>query len=155
MAYIKKEQYEYRRESAAKRNADNKAVAVEHGMSEEQAALISELCSLRHELHTNMNAVAKDDSDLRIKQRLVELNQRIREADLSPMPFVPSYDDDYIDIDDIALLQELGELDDYDTEYERIYGELSALNAKIENYLGELDTQYGTSFKPTGSLRVF
>lgn len=51
MAYLNQKQYDYRRESAAARNLNNEEIAVEHGMSEEQAALISRLCAVRHEFH--------------------------------------------------------------------------------------------------------
>lgn len=54
MAYLTKEQYEYRRESAARRNIHSVAVAVEHGMTEKEAELICELCSTRHEMLCNI-----------------------------------------------------------------------------------------------------
>ena len=41
MAYLNQRQYDYRRESAAARNLNNEEIAVEHGMSEEQAEIIS------------------------------------------------------------------------------------------------------------------
>ena len=84
MAYLTKEQYDYRRNAAAVRAADNEQIAVEHGMTEEQAELISNLCALRHELHTNMDKVTVSDADLRIKSRLVKLNAAIRESGLNP-----------------------------------------------------------------------
>lgn len=45
MAYLNQKQYDYRRESAAARNLNNEEIAVEHGMSEEQAEL---LCAEYH-----------------------------------------------------------------------------------------------------------
>lgn len=163
MAFLKKEQYAYRREAAARRAADNEQIAVEHGMTEEQAELISELCRLRHELHTNMNKVTRSDNDLRIKEQLVKLNAAIRESGLKPAECMPSDETDYIDIDDIDLLLDLCEWpesgtrewqDKYDDEYSRIYGELEQLNNDIEKYLAEIDKQYGTSWCPTGALRI-
>lgn len=163
MAYLKKEQYEYRKKSAAKRAADNERIAVEHGMTEEQAELISDLCALRHELHTNMDKVTSSDNDLCIKSRLVRLNAAIRESGLKPAECIPSDKGDYIDIDDIDLLYETDEWperntrewqDKYDDEYARIYSELEQLNSDIEKYLAEIDKQYGTSWCPTGALRV-
>ena len=163
MAYLKKGQYEYRREAAARRAADNEQIAVEHGMTEEQARLISDLCALRHELHTNMDKVTVSDNDLRIKPSLVKLNAAIRESGLKPAECMPSYEDDYIDIDDIDWLYETDEWpesgtqewqDKYDDEYSRIYGELEQLNNNIEKYLADIDKQYGTHFCPTGALRV-
>lgn len=163
MAYLKKEQYEYRREAAARRAADNEQIAVEHGMTEEQAELISELCRLRHELHTNMDKVTVSDADLRIKSKLVKLNAAIRESGLKPAECMPSDESDYIDIDDIDVLYECDEWpesgtqewqDKYDDEYARIYSELEQLNSDIEKYLTEIDKQYGTKWCPTGVLRI-
>lgn len=65
MAYLNKEQYEYRREAAAARNAKNESVAVENGMTEQQADLISRLCSLRHELHCSMDDIVKGNDGAR------------------------------------------------------------------------------------------
>ena len=63
MAYLKKEQYEYRAKSAAKRVADNEQIAVEHGMTEEQAALISRRQAPKNgRICTMMNTVASIQS---------------------------------------------------------------------------------------------
>ena len=128
---LNKAQYNYRSESAARRNATNEQKAVEHGMTEIQAETISSLCALRHELHTNMDAVAKSDADLRVKAQLVKANAAIRESGLTPCPCIPAYEDDYIDIDDIDELLE------------------------TEAYLSSIDKKYGTAWAPTGALRVF
>ena len=150
MAYLNKEQYAYRRESAARRNADNEVVAVEHGMTGEQAELISDLCRLRHELHTNMDRVTRSDTDLRIKAQLVAANAAIKESGLTPVPCIPTDEGDYIDIDDIDLLQEIEEWPESGTdewqekwneEYSRIYDELEQLNSDIEHYLADIDRQ--------------
>lgn len=163
MAKLTKEQYAYRRESAARRNADNEAIAVEHGMTEEQAELISKLCTLRHELHSNMDKVASNDSQLDIKGQLVKLAREIDEAGLPQVPCIPIAEGDYIDIDSLDELLEYGEWPEsgtdewqekYDDEYSRIYNELAELNKDIEKYLAEIDKQYGTSWCPTGALRV-
>lgn len=163
MSYLTKEQYAYRRESAARCAADNEAIAMEHGMPEKQAELISELCSMRHELHTNMDSVTKSDADIRIKSRLVKLSSKIVAAGLPQVPCIPIAEGDYIDIDDIDELLETDEWpesgtqewqDKYDDEYARIYGELEQLNKDIEAYLADIDKQYGTSWCPTGALRI-
>ena len=163
MAYLKKEQYDYRRESAAKRAADNEAIAIEHGMTEKQAELISELCSLRHELHSNMDKVTKSDSQLDIKGQLVELARKIDEEGLPQVPGIPIAECDYIDIDSLEELLEYDAWpesgtqewqDKYDDEFWRIHGELSNLNSEIEKYLADIDKQFGTSWCPTGALRI-
>lgn len=163
MAYLNKEQYEYRSKAAAQRNANNETIAIANGMTEEQADTISRLCSLRHELHTNMDKVTTSDSDIRIKSRLVQLASEMHELGLEPIEGVPYGECDYIDIDDINELYEIGEWpepgthewqDMYDEEYSRIYGELEGLNTNIENWLAQIDKKYGTTFAPTGALRI-
>ena len=42
----------------------------------------------------------------------------------------------------------------YDEICGKLYDEWEALNDKIENYLGEIDKKYKTSYRPTGATRV-
>lgn len=161
MAHISKEQYDRRRENAVVRNLSNERIAVENGMTQEQAELISELCSMRHELHTNMDEVVKNDGQ-HIKKSILDINADIAESGLDCMSFIPSDKDDYIDIDTIDEMYEWDEVpesDDerqawYDNNYQRIYDELEDLNHKIEGYLSHIDKKYRTSFCPTGALRI-
>lgn len=81
MAFLKKEQYEYRREAAAERNMRNELKAVDNGMTAKQAELISELCSLRHKLHCSMDSIVKDN-DGDIYKRFVSLEERMEESGL-------------------------------------------------------------------------
>lgn len=162
MGYLNKEQYNYRREAAARRSQENELIAISNGMTESQAELITELCSLRHEFHSNMDAITRADES-RVLRRLVALNSRIRESDLTPMDFMPSYEDDYILIDTIAERMEFARIDgenieDWDAwyaeNYEEIYHELSELHEQIEKYLSKIDKKYRTKFAPTGALRI-
>ena len=159
---LKKEQYDYRRESAANRNADNEETAARNGMEQGQAELITELCSMRHDLHCSIRDIATGDEGGMLNE-LVRLNIRIKESGFTPMDFVPSDEEDFIDIDSIALLEEMGEApdsdsDEYDTwladTLDRIEGELCGLNGKIEGYLRNIDRKYSTKFAPTGALRM-
>lgn len=159
---LKKEQYDYRRESAASRNADNEEIAVRNGMEQEQAELITKLCSMRHDLHCSTRDIASGDESGMLNE-LVSLNIRIKESGFTPMDFVPSDEEDFIDIDSIDLLKEMGETPDSDSdEYntwladtlDRIERELCTLNDKIEDYLRNIDQKYSTQFAPTGALRM-
>ena len=164
MAYLSKEQYEYRRESAAKRNAHNEEIAIEHGMTEEQADLMTRLCSLRHELHSNL-ADCANSSENGILVKIDKLNENIEISGLSGVSFSADCGEVGM-IDDIDGLLEYGEdvPEDHDSkEYEewyydnknRIIGELQQANDEIEAYLKEIDNKYGTSFCPTGVLRIY
>ena len=164
MAYLNKEQYAARERNAQRRNADNAEAAIEKGMTEEQAYLITELCSLRHEIHCNTDSIIENDEHGYL-DKLVNLNTRIRVSGFDYIKDIPANIDDFIDIDDIRLLEMVGEgvpkdtdSDEYDNwredNYCRIANELEELNNKIEDYLTEIDDKYGTHFCPTGSLRV-
>lgn len=163
MAYLNKEQYAYRKESAAKRNTCNEDIAISNGMTKEQADMITRLCSLRHELHTNIDKCA-DSSENGILAKIDKLNEEIRLSGLDGVSFSAGCGEIAM-IDDIDGLMEYADNipEDHDgEEYEawynenksRIMGELLQANDEIEKYLAEVDKTYGTSYCPTGALRM-
>lgn len=160
MAYLNKAQYDYRRESAAARNINNEEIAVEHGMSEEQAELISRLCAIRHEFHCNIDNIVKS-ADNDSMSDIVEIEKSINDSGLPELDVVSML----LDIDDLdGLIYEYGDdvpdhdsqdfQDWYDDNYARIYSELEEINKNIEIYLSNIDAKYGTHWCPTGALRV-
>ena len=164
MAYLNKDQYAYRRESAAQRNAKSAEIGMTNGMTEEQAEAIAHLCSARHEMHCNIDRLVHDGESRFIARSLQQANEEIHNSGLPRLTCLPLYDDDCIHIDDLNLLSEWGDMPDinddtyqdwFDTNYERIYQEWSDLNDKIEAYLREIDEKFSTSFAPTGKLRNF
>lgn len=161
MAYLNKAQYDRRRENAAARNLNNEQTAVENGMTQEQAELISELCSMRHDLHCNVDRLVNNNA--KEVRDLIELNIRIMNSGLNEMEFVPIDTCDFFD--DIDSLDELFEIEDvptddderqdwYDEKTAMIHSQWESLNSRIESYLKEIDKKYGTTFAPTGALRV-
>lgn len=161
MAYLNKRQYDYRRESAAARNLNNEEIAVENGMTEYQAELISKLCAVRHNFHCNIdNIVKRADNDS--MSDIVEIEKSINESGLPELDIVSML----LDIDDLdGLIYEYGDdvpedhdsqefQDWYDDNYARISSELEGINKNIEKYLSNIDAKYGTSWCPTGALRV-
>lgn len=163
MAYLNKDQYAYRRESAAQRNAKSAEIGMRNGMTEEQAEAIAHLCSARHEMHSNIDRLVHDGESRFIAQSLQQANEEIHNSGLPRLTCLPLYDDDCIHIDDMELLTSYDNPPDdedkfqnwYATNYERIYEEWSDLNDKIESYLREIDEKFSTSFAPTGKLRNF
>jgi hypothetical protein len=160
MAYLNQKQYDYRRESAAARNINNEEIAVEHGMSEEQAELISRLCAIRHEFHCNIDNIVKS-ADNDSMSDIVEIEKSINDSGLPELDIVSIL----LDIDDLdGLIYEYGDdvpdhdsqdfQDWYDDNYARIYSELEEINKNIEIYLSNIDAKYGTHWCPTGALRV-
>lgn len=164
MAYLNKEQYEYRREVAATRNLKNEQTAIENGMTENQADLISRLCSLRHEYHCNLAAYTKDsESREDIRRNFARIEEEISKEGLPELDIVNTFDevDDmdgliYYYGDDVPEDHDSAEFQEwYKEEYSRIYDELSNVNDTIEKYLKKIDDKYKTSFCPTGALRAF
>lgn len=162
MAKLNKSQYDYRREAAAARNIDNEEIAMQNGMNEEQAELISKLCSIRHNFHCNMDSLAKSSEDNSIFEEIENVEDAINESGL-PQLNVASM---LLDTDDMnGLIYEYGDdvpedhdsqefQDWYDDNYARIYDELEGVNKEIEDYLRVIDENYNTSFAPTGALRI-
>ena len=149
MAYLTKEQYSRRNENAANRMAKN---AENTALTEEQHEAISNLCTARHKLHSNMrHAIIEDYNGL--KKAIVNANVAIYECGLTPMSFIGTDRSDYIDIDSLNEIEYTKE--EYDSEYERISNELEKLNSKIEDYLSEIDSKYSTNYAPTGAQRMF
>jgi beta-mannanase len=162
MSYLNKNQYDYRRESATQRNIDNESKATSNGMTEEQASLVSELCSLRHNIHSSIESLIVSDEN-NLKQTLIVMNNKLEASGLEPMSFIGTDLTDYVDIDDLSSIRDWdadapsvgdeGYQEWYDENYSRIYDELEELNSNIESYLKSIDEQYNTSFAPTGALR--
>lgn len=161
MAILNKNDYFRRELSAGRRHIENGQKLVDKGISEEVADLISDLCSVRHKIHTNQSRIAwgEDTSTL---DELVRINSELREAGFITMAFIPSYTDDYIDIDSINILQEAEDMNSDDDDWQdwvddnlsRIMSELEELNRRIETYLDSIDKKYGTNYAPTGAQRM-
>lgn len=167
MAYLTKEQYDRRRENAAKRNNQNEEIAIANGMSEDEASLISQLCSERHYIHSNMNNFAISGEQYNFYE-LLEIQKKIMDTDLPKLDFGRFGGLDMIDIDDMANLIEYDLNDDepedhaseewqewYDDNASRILDDLEELNTMIEDYLTTIDNKYNTHFAPTGAQRIF
>lgn len=160
MAYLNKAQYDYRREAAAARNLSNEEIAVQNGMASEQAELISKLCAIRHDFHCDIDNIVKSADNDSISD-IVEIEKSINESGLPELDIVSML----LDIDDLdGLIYEYGDdvpnhdsqefQDWYDVNYARISSELEEVNKSIEKYLANIDNQYGTSWCPTGQLRI-
>lgn len=156
---VSKEGYERKREWAARRMKENKKIKT---LTETQHEALEELASIRHEIHSNKKSVIISDEQ-GLKKKLIKVNEWLLNSGLIPMEFVPTSNEDYIDIDTIDELYEIedvpeddGERSDwYDENYIRISGELEDLNTQIEDYMRKIDARYGTNYAPSGMSRVF
>jgi hypothetical protein len=154
MAYLTKEQYNYRRESAAQRMADNAEIET---LTPEQHETLAYICKMRHELHCNPTGIfytGGADYD-----RLVELvsdytgteNNFMRiasEAGLPPL-HIELYDE--YDNDSAGEWDEDFKIDEAEQE---CIAYVERLNTTIETWLRAIDEEHGTNYAPTGALRV-
>ena len=93
---------------------------------------------------------------------IVEIEKSINESGLPELDIVsiPLDIDDldgliYEYSDDVPEDHDSQEFQDwYDDNYARISSELEGINKNIEKYLSNIDAKYGTSWCPTGALRV-
>lgn len=163
MAKVSKEGYERKREYAGKRMKENAAIDT---LTSEQHEALSNLASVRHELHSNKHSAIISD-EYGYTSKLLSVNEEINESGLTPMSFIGfKSEGDYIDIDTISLLFETEDVPDqadnpkeyqnwYDQNYERISNELEKLNTKIEKYLADIDKKHGTNYAPGGHTRLY
>lgn len=172
MAILDKEAYWGKMMYAEKRNAENREKGTENGLTDEQADALESMTRARHNMHTNIDSLVSSSENRDCERDLIRANAKLREAGLPTVPSIPSYEGDYIDIDSFDIImydtdiakEEYGMPDKYENEeawqewYDKMYGRLydkwEAINDKIENYLGEIDEKYGTSYKPTGITRI-
>ena len=160
-AFLSKDIYDKKREWAAKRMEQNTEKGSEKGLTEEQAEVLADLCTFRHEFHTHMNSLVMDNTSS--FQELIRLNIRLVDSGLPSIPGVPKDTTDYIDIDDMNVVYELEKPpEDRDDRRkwikdntERILKELGKLHSDIESYLATIDEKYETSYCPSGATRIY
>lgn len=128
----------------------------------DQLELISKLCAIRHDFHCNIDSIVKGGDDNSISDEIENIEYGINESGLPELNISSML----LDVDDMnGLVYEYGEdvpgyhdseefQNWYDDNYARIYSELEEVNKSIEKYLANIDNQYGTSWCPTGQLRI-
>lgn len=155
MDYIERKQmYEGKARYVARKYEENKEIGLENGLTEEQIEVLQKLCTFRHELHCNQEALYYSEFP-NSREFSYMLNDGI--ADMLKKVNLPSenmyfYTDDLID-DNVCL-----DLDYTDEEKEEAleacFEFARNVNNEIEDYLREIDKQYKTQFCPTGFSRL-
>lgn len=154
MAKLNKQQYEYRREAAFSRMQENKENC--SSLTEEQHDALTQICTIRHEIHSNIDSAFNVEST--IYSKIIEwldgesnysINMLLKNAGLDNILFwncdlekVPnSYD--YIDMGY-----------DYEEALDEHYSLFSRINNEIEDFLRKIDQTHKTSYAPTGTHRI-
>lgn len=152
MSYLNKEQYDYRRESAAQRMEDNARI---ESLTEEQHETLAWLCQIRHNIHCNMKVLWNDQNgqhneyinyiDHVINDRLNSVGLNVIRFDKSDMiPTASDWDADYWG----------GGWTSYEDAYEYCMNHYYIQHGIIESYLLTIDNEHGTNYCPSGALRV-
>ena len=152
MSILNKDQYQRRAENSAKRMENQKQIS---SLTEEQHDAIAQVCSMRHELHSNLDALLISESvnfstfnswlssDNEDSFNMILKNVGI-DNDLSWSPEDLPADD--------SMWSEF--YSDYDEFYENEYEVASNIHLYIENFLRKIDEEHGTSYAPTGFQRI-
>lgn len=163
-SYLNKNQYDYRDRSAQKRMEQNALIET---LTEEQHEALAGICYIRHKMHSNIDRIIKGDDE--ILKEVTEKNLALEEADLKPIPGIPTdkYDIEITSLDfEIEYDEDMPERYDeneketkewlnwYEDTYERLYNEVEKWNKNIEKYLTEIDKKHKTNYAPSGALRI-
>ena len=154
MSVLSHEQYDCRRESAIRKNLDNEKIAVKNGLTEEQAELISDLCSVRHKMHCSGDSMYLTESaDYILWEELSRLISLIEKSGLEKVRFRHLFVNFPSDIDrEYELIDDNDESEEQNREL--ISQWMSDLNEDIEEYLRNIDRNYNTTFAPSGFQRL-
>jgi hypothetical protein len=150
MAKLTKEQYERQTENAARRYENNKTITT---LTEEQHDIISEVCNMRHEIHSsgkelyNMQSLFSNKATTwleGINSRLITVNFKKIENIPRAEDF-PSAEDKYL-----GVIEE----DEEEENVEKFYSIMNELNNSFEQWLRRIDAEHGTNYCPTGAHRM-
>ena len=164
MAYLTKEEYERRNKNAAKKMAANKEIA-QGRLSDEQCELLEQLCKLRHEIHClgaselfnsesnksdTMNEIDGEHLIYEVKKSFPQASI-IQDIEISEIP------------SDMDWYEGLIDQEEYEEDFENYRQEsleyltniLHRWNEQVEEFLGIIDEEFGTSYRPTGWQRLF
>lgn len=171
MAILTKEEFDKRRENAAKRNAENTNIAVENGLPREIGETLEWLCNRRHWLHcvaaeSVYNSESSDYDEFYhfvqkeydeiitleeyFKKPVFTVSQLTIEALPTDYDWSQCLDDEekeniYDDDEEKYRLESLSKIMDFKNN----------VNNQIEKFLADIDAQYKTHYAPTGNQRIY
>jgi hypothetical protein len=144
MAYKTKDEYQRHTENAHKRQSEMRENIAT--LTEEQHEALSQVCSIRHELHSNQKSLFCSESS-KYSTLLNYLDGGVKEI-LNSANLKNSLSWNIIDLPSDY------DCEDPDKGLTEVFSFVSKVNSEIENYLREIDEVHGTSYCPTGALRV-
>lgn len=153
MAYFSKEVYFRKREWAARKQQEQRVVTA---LTEKQQDALAELCSIRHELHCNQEGFFYNENPefKWIWEALPnwsdggQINESLAGAGLPIITWSHTIWDFPVD-----SAWEAGS-DEWDDAFFTAMEMAEDINSDIENYLRNIDDQYGTEYAPSRATRV-
>lgn len=171
MAILTKEEFDKRNENASKRNAENTNIAVENGLPREIGETLEWLCNRRHWFHcldvesvynsesseygNFYHFVQKEDDEIikleeYFNKPVFTVSQLTIEALPTDYDWNECLDDEekeniYDDDEEKYRLESLSKIMDFKNN----------INNQIEKFLTDIDTQFKTSYAPTGQQRIY
>jgi hypothetical protein len=150
MGKLNKNIYEMKEQYAIHNMDQNKKIGILYGLNENQCNTLDNLCSVRHEMHSNQEDFFIEESPNNSKFYNYiesEINEMLKEARLS-----------VIDFDKIDMLFDTdyyveADTDEYIEAYNTAIDTAEQINTTIEQYLKNIDVKYCTSYCPTGIAR--
>ena len=149
MGFLDKEAYERKNEWAARKMEEQKKKC--NTLTEEQHDVLSWLCTIRHEMHCNQKDFFLSESSDHKKYWdyiMDEINEELKRVGFRTInfgnpEFVPT-DYDY-EMDGLT----------YEEAEKECYEATSEYNRLIEEFLGEIDSEHGTKYRPGGYGRLY
>jgi len=161
MSKLTKDHYSRRNENAARRMTENATVQT---LTTDQHELLSNICSLRHELHSNQDDLfcCEGSNYKPFWEQISNLSDRARQLSLDGCPCIDieslPNDHDYDEVDFWDMEDWWSDDEDDDLRSNALNAVLEAAqeyNSKIESFLAKIDNKHGTNYCPTGATRIF
>lgn len=166
----RRQMFERKAKYAENKAKSNIEIAVEHGMTNEQADAVAQICKYRHDIHMTKGADVYYGND-HIYEIITKIDDILFDNSLPEIRWTVNTDTDWItdadyennliDDDIISMLESEAkstsrDMSDVIFEYADAYNTktIDSINKDIEAWLTSVDEQYGTEFAPSGWSRL-
>jgi hypothetical protein len=137
-------------------DSKNRANQQNSNLTQEQHEAIQLVCSMRHELHSNLEdlIISESSNFSRFSDWLISETESFK-AILDRAGIQNDLQWNPEDLpDDDSIYAELGIYEDYEDFYYQAYEVASDIHNHIENTIRNIDSKYATSYAPTGLARL-
>ena len=178
----RKEMFEKKERYAQSKSDRNAEVAATNGMTDGQIEALTEICRIRHEIHSCDRMRMFNDESVESSEwsgAVDKIESLIGDADLPPISWSSDYSMTPSTFDYFNILSEeeqnqweeradqitaetggrirhtgLSAYIEEGEDFKAFLKDVEAFNSDVEKYLAEIDKNYGTEFCPTGWARM-